>query len=210
MNLCEPRILLTGVNKISSLALFYLRAAFLMVKKPDDPRIMSTLETNLEYISEQASLREDEHDAFREFLSRKDAGEIDQAVHLLNKEVSAGIDCTSCGNCCSKLMISILPGERSVFAGHYGISQEEADEKYLSTSIGGKSIMTAMPCVFLDDKKCTIYSKRFTDCREFPHLHQPGFTRRLWATLTNYAICPIIYNVVEKLKVETGFVNGNQ
>jgi hypothetical protein len=65
-----------------------------------------------------------------------------------------------------------------------------------------------MPCHFLNNNKCTVYDYRFAGCREFPALHLPNFTKRLFTTFMHYDRCPIIYNVVEGLKKETGFMNN--
>jgi len=36
-------------------------------------------------------------------------------------------------------------------------------------------------------------------------LHKDNFTDRLFGTLMYYAMCPIIFNVVEELKMQSGF-----
>lgn len=126
-------------------------------------------------------------------------------VHRLNDEISPKIDCTLCGNCCKSLMVGIKPEERIFFAEHFQLSNEEAAEKYLATGINGDTIMSNMPCVFLKENSCTIYEDRFSDCREFPHLHQDGFVNRLFSVLSSYGMCPIVFNVVEAMKTELGF-----
>ncbi len=162
-------------------------------------------EINLANIGVLAAEREEENEAFRSFLEGRDPVMIDEQVAALNLLMAAQIDCTACGNCCRKLMISVSPVEEPFFAKHFKVTPDEARVKYLSTGLSGTHIMASMPCVFLNNNRCSIYESRFTDCREFPHLHQPGFTRRLWSTLTHYAMCPIIFNVVERLKTEVGF-----
>ena len=147
-------------------------------------------EINLKTIAILAAEREEENEAFRIFLEQCNPLRIDKQVAALNLLVSAKIDCTACGNCCRKLMISVLPVEEPFFAEHFKITPNQARNKYLSTGLSGAQIMASMPCVFLNNNRCSIYKNRFTDCREFPHLHKPGFARRLWSTLTHYSICP--------------------
>ena len=163
------------------------------------------MQTDLNIIAELADEREEENYAFRSFLKTKDSTQIDSIVHKLNEEISAAINCTTCGNCCSKLMISITEKEKNFFGKHFDLPQPEAEEKYLSTAMDGNAIMCNMPCVFLNEKKCSVYEDRFTDCREFPHLHQEGFTSRLFSVIRSYAMCPIVFNVVEELKDELNF-----
>jgi uncharacterized protein len=166
---------------------------------------LQPLQTDLSTIAALAEQREDEHYAFRSFLKMQDETEIDSIVHELNETISPEIDCTQCGNCCKSLMISITPPERSFFASHFNLPQQEANEKYLTQSAGGDTIMNTMPCIFLAENKCTVYEQRFTDCREFPHLHKPGFTSRMFSTIMYYGKCPIVFNVVEALKTRIGF-----
>ncbi len=164
-----------------------------------------TVETNLAVIAAAATAKGDEQYAFREFLKNRDSAETDRLVYRLNEAIAAQIDCTQCGNCCKSLMISISPAERPFFGSHFALPQPAAEALYLSRSMEGNTIMSQSPCVFLSDNKCTVYEQRFTDCREFPHLHQPGFTQRMFSMIMHYGTCPIIYNVLEALKTELGF-----
>jgi Fe-S-cluster containining protein len=166
---------------------------------------LQPIQTDLTTIAALAEEREDENYEFRSFLKMRDEDEVDTVVHQLNNEITPKIDCTQCGNCCKSLMISITPPERPFFARHFNLSQEEANTKYLTQSAGGDTIMNTMPCIFLADNKCTVYEQRFTDCREFPHLHKPGFTSRLFGMVMYYGKCPIVFNVMEALKTRMGF-----
>ncbi|MES2890364.1 MAG: YkgJ family cysteine cluster protein [Bacteroidota bacterium] len=166
---------------------------------------MNTVITNLDIISEVAAGREEENDQFGVWLKEEDAEEIDRLVHEINERVSEAVDCTACGNCCNSLMINVTPGETISCAQHLTISTETFKEKYIEESQGGIMIINTIPCHFLTEKRCTIYEHRFTECRDFPHLHKPGFTRRLFSTMMYYGMCPIIFNVVEELKEKLGF-----
>jgi Fe-S-cluster containining protein len=64
------------------------------------------------------------------------------------------------------------------------------------------AIINKMHCHFLHENKCTVYEARPTECRKFPGFRNAGFTKRLFAIFMHYERCPIIYNVVEKLKKE--------
>lgn len=164
------------------------------------------LQTDLIEIREISAEKEPENDRFRIFLKQQDGAQIDAIVHQLNEEVTAQIDCTQCGNCCKSLMINVTPGEVESLAINLQISLTAVKEKYIEESEQGKMIMNTIPCHFLSGTKCTIYQYRFTECREFPHLHKPHFSRRLFGTMMYYAMCPIIFNVVEKLKSALDFI----
>ena len=101
-------------------------------------------------------------------------------------------------------MINIEESDVERISNHLNITEENFKENYVESG-STMMIMNTIPCSFLKEKMCTVYEGRFTDCRQFPNLHSPGFQRRLFATLVNYEICPIIFNVIEQLKIITDF-----
>jgi Fe-S-cluster containining protein len=124
----------------------------------------------------------------------------------LNETISPQIDCTVCGNCCRSLMINVEESDAQRMADALRISVDEFDSTYVEkSSSGNMRIMNKIPCHFLHDNKCTEYEARPNECREFPGLHHPNFTGRLFATFMHYGRCPIIYNVVEGLKESLSF-----
>lgn len=135
---------------------------------------------------------------------------LDTLVHDLNDKITPLIDCTACGACCRGLMINVVTSEILPIAAHLKMSGSDFKEKFIEESSGGQMIINTIPCNFLSNSKCTVYEQRFTECREFPHLHKNNFKGRLFGTLVHYAMCPIIFNVVEELKVETGFKEGSE
>lgn len=168
---------------------------------------MSTfIETNLEKIASLAEKRQDENYRFRTFLKNRDDKKTDQVVHRLNDEISAQIDCTTCGNCCKTYMISLEKADITRLSGFLGITDEECMSKYLEVSQEERTIIfNKIPCHFLCENKCTVYAARPEDCRSYPHLHNENFTSRLYGVISNYAVCPIVFNVFERLKDEMRF-----
>lgn len=162
--------------------------------------------TDLDFIAAQAGLKSEENTHFLLSLRNHDSTELDKMAHAVNAEVSSGIDCTACGNCCQKLVINVTHEEVDMLAAHLNLTRASTKEKYIEESQGGNCFINTIPCHFLSDKKCTIYENRFTECRDFPHLHKPGFKARLAGTLNYYGSCPIIYNVVEEIKAKLGFL----
>lgn len=167
------------------------------------------IESDKEKIAKLSIIKQEENDAFRVFLKNRNAEKIDQLVFQINHEVEQIIDCTACGACCRGLMINVTQSESDAVAAHLEMNNYDFEEKYIEKSLGGQMIMNTIPCHFLSESKCTIYEKRFNECREFPHLHKPNFTDRLFGTLIHYSICPIIFNVVEELKTATQFFKDN-
>jgi Fe-S-cluster containining protein len=166
---------------------------------------LTNIITDLETISTSAAELEAENEAFLFFLKERDHAQTDRAVHEINDLVSPKIDCTACGNCCSSLMINVTEPETLSCSKHLDMPVADFKEKYIEVSQGGQMIINTIPCHFLENTRCSIYENRFTECRDFPHLHKPGFTTRFFSTMMYYSMCPIIFNVVETLKEKLGF-----
>lgn len=168
----------------------------------------TALETDLTAIANNAINREEENDHFLLFVRHMDGDALDAIAHSSYQQVSEAIDCTACGNCCRSLVINVTPAEVNDLAQHLKISTELTKERYIEESQQGNCFINTIPCHFLADNKCTIYEQRFTECRDFPHLHKPGFKGRLSGTLMHYGRCPIIYNVIEQMKRQLGFLES--
>jgi Fe-S-cluster containining protein len=164
------------------------------------------LVTDLERIKQLGRRREHENFDFRTFLKSHDMSDadLDALVHRINDEVTALIDCTECANCCVALRPALSDKDISEFAA--GLNQPEADfrDNYirLNSSEADSYEFNALPCPFLQDNLCTNYDHRPQDCRSFPHLHKERFRSRLFMVIDTYEICPIPFNVYERLKIE--------
>ncbi len=101
-------------------------------------------------------------------------------------------------------MINVTDEEADKLSHHLNESRTDFDNQYLEKG-SSMMVINAIPCHFLNGNKCSVYDNRFAGCREFPALHLPHFTKRLFTTFMHYNRCPIIYNVVEQLKTDTGF-----
>lgn len=162
--------------------------------------------TDLAFLAKMAVEKEEENDHFRRFLKHEDGAKVDDAAHRIYETVNAGIDCTLCGNCCKTLVVNITNEEISELSAFLAQPEPEVREKYIEESLAGNCFINSVPCHFLDGTKCSIYTHRFTECRDFPHLHKPGFSERFLGTLLHYGSCPIIYNVVEEVKRALDFI----
>jgi len=160
---------------------------------------------DLDYIKTKAGELSAENDQFQSFLRDLDSLSLDKAVFELSESIAPKIECTECGNCCKSLMVNIDEKEADHLAAHLGQNREEFDEKYLSKGESGNMVINAIPCHFLKENSCTVYSHRFAGCKEFPAFHVPDFNKRLFTTFMHYDRCPIIFNVIETLKIDSGF-----
>lgn len=165
------------------------------------------LQINHEHLEAYAASHAEENEHFKLFLKRMEPAEVDALVIALNKEVEAGIDCLACGKCCTRLMVNIDDAAITRLSERLNITESQFRERFVE---GGSfmSFLNAIPCQFLNGKACTVYDIRPDECRNFPQLDRPGFTTRMFGTFSHYGMCPIIFNVVEQLKIATGFLQG--
>lgn len=160
------------------------------------------VETNLERIRQLSEEHDDKNWEFRAYLKQCDADDIDSRVDPILKEVTAAIDCTQCGNCCTCLRPVLGEADVARLAEALSCAPTEFREQYTENDEDGACALRGKPCPLLEDKRCACYDARPEDCRSYPHLHKEGFTFRLASVIANCAICPIVFNVYERLKNE--------
>jgi Fe-S-cluster containining protein len=156
--------------------------------------------TDLKIIQSNAIEKEESNDQFIAFLKQQSSIDIDRHVHALSERITPLIDCTKCGNCCRSLMIQVNEEEITRLSGRLNLPEETFISQYVEKGMGDQMILNTIPCHFLEDNSCRVYEDRFSGCREFPALHLPHITSRLFTIFMHYGRCPIIYNVIEALK----------
>lgn len=163
------------------------------------------METNLNRIRELSKKKEDENWEFRAFIKGCDISseEIDLTAHKSYQRVAAVIDCKSCANCCREVQPVLDQADIKKFAKNLGLSVDQFKDQYLFKDKESEGfIFNKKPCPFLKDNLCLYYDYRPKDCISYPHLHKNGFVFRLIDVIHNYSICPIVFNVYERLKDE--------
>ena len=163
------------------------------------------LEADIGRIEEMTRQNEDEHRRYWSLLKRCDltTEEIDAIVHKHLREVSEQIECRQCGNCCKVFRPQLTPQDIVRLAGHLGIPEEEFVAEYIVEYEAGKGqFFKCAPCPFLRDNACTVHPGRPDVCRAYPTLYKKGFVRNLGITFSNCSVCPIVYNVYERVKME--------
>ncbi|PLX08687.1 MAG: hypothetical protein C0596_05125 [Marinilabiliales bacterium] len=153
------------------------------------------IEINLEKFRQLVEAKREENQRFRFFLEKQNPKPIDEIVHRLNREVTAKVDCVQCGNCCHNIRPVATDEELLQY-----VKPENLEELRYAYSI---------VCKNLNGNACTIYPNRYFECRAFPYLDRENFIQRIVGVLNNYELCPIVYHVVEELKLELNW-KGNR
>ncbi|NBW36888.1 MAG: YkgJ family cysteine cluster protein [Cytophagia bacterium] len=161
---------------------------------------------DLNTIREKSEELREENQRFKAFLKPIPVRDVDTYVQALEKEIAASIDCTTCGNCCKVLEPPVDQDEVQRLAKLKKISTDQFEKEFVGKEVGtGIHFLKCQPCIFLQNNACSIYENRPASCADYPHLHQPNIKYRWKSLMDNYAMCPIVYNVVEALKEKTEF-----
>jgi Fe-S-cluster containining protein len=159
--------------------------------------------TDLAQIERAAVAKEDENCSFQTFVKLElelSDRRLNTIVSETTAEVWKHIDCRTCANCCRSQYPTFSRPEVERIAAYIGLSAEALRTRYLTSDAdSGKYITRELPCPFLEGNLCAIYEVRPAVCAGYPHLHR-NFRSRLWQTLDNAAVCPIVFNVLESLK----------
>ena len=147
--------------------------------------------------------REDANWDSRSFLKGVDLDveELDAIVHRHYEDVSSRIDCCACGNCCREALPVLDVSDVARLASGLNLSEGEVLDRFLVPGEEEETFtFNRKPCPFLSGSRCTAYASRPDVCRSFPHLHKDEFVFRLAQVVENCSICPIVFNVFERLK----------
>jgi Fe-S-cluster containining protein len=167
---------------------------------------MTPLEIDIKIISRVSKIKENENFRFRSFLKGQDGEKVDRIAHRLNAEVESLIDCTSCGNCCENLRPCVNDLEIDALAKIDHVLRKYFIENFTEKDdFENIRYLKNIPCKYLNKKKCSVYVDRPEDCRSYPHIQKGSFNSRTLRIIGNYGICPIVFNVWERLKTEFKF-----
>jgi Fe-S-cluster containining protein len=165
--------------------------------------------TDLGEVLRLGTAKAQENVAFRRYLSARHY--TDQPFQILASEVQRHVDCTACANCCRHSVVSVNQQDITRIAQHLGATPETVTRLYTEPDPDAPTLRilktSADGCIFLKGNRCRIYEARPKTCRDFPHVgldaHSLGArasSHARWA-----ALCPIVYNAIERYKHVTHF-----
>ena len=162
--------------------------------------------TNPTKVQRLAEELQDENWTFRAWIKSDfclDDEQLMSVVQWLAEDVTAQIDCTTCANCCQVLAPSLNQDDLQRLARALDLDVTTLQTTYLRQDESGIWELPA-PCPLLDGKLCRVYDARPKPCREYPHLYN-DFRSHSIARIHDTFICPIVFNVVEGMKVDLGW-----
>jgi len=159
-------------------------------------------------VKKRAKLKENENYAFRTYLKiHVNPLELDDRFHELHEELFSVYDCDQCRNCC-KMYCGLIPQEDiKKAAGHFSISEEEFIDQYLEYDPVEMTYKTRhRPCDFLKENgDCALGECKPENCRKYPYTDQPDRMGSLLSIIESAAVCPVVYEILERLKEEYHF-----
>lgn len=170
--------------------------------------------TDLAIIAAQADLHRDDYEAFSYYIDivweregRPDA-ELDALLNTLAAEVVPQIDCTACAHCCRTITVGLTPDDIPPLSAALTQPPEQVIAAYVDRESAPRwdewGIMRGAPCPLLRGNLCSVYARRPQSCRDYPAF-TPDFRWLRDDILRGVGRCPIIYNVIERLKIALGW-----
>jgi Fe-S-cluster containining protein len=161
---------------------------------------MKKLVTDLTFIAAQTTQKNQVFKELNPIIKKIPLTRFDALVQPIVARVTAGIDCTQCGNCCKQQEPGVTVSEIEKLATLNHQSTTEFMAAHVAWDREGVSFLCTQPCIFLNQTVCSVYSSRPQACADFPGLHRPRLKWRMRQVEENYTLCPIVYNVVEQLR----------
>lgn len=156
----------------------------------------------------EAQKKERENLEFRTFLKcNADEKELDEKFFRLHHELFAGYECDRCRNCCKMYYGSIPKADIEKNAVLLGITTDEFMKRYLKDEDSEGNYQTKhKPCDFLkEDGTCELGDCKPESCKKYPYTDQPERLQSLYSVLDVVSVCPVAFEIYERLKKEYGF-----
>ena len=163
--------------------------------------------TDLVQIRRLGEKRREENQQFRIWMKRHSF--VEKRFRDVADTVEHSTDCTTCANCCRVATTQITERDVDPLSKHLGVKANVFLRDYTTETPDEGRILKRNEngCVFLDGTLCSVYENRPQTCRLFPHLVKGNgsLVSRMWHMPDRAVYCPIVFNTLEELKVETGF-----
>ncbi len=156
----------------------------------------------------ESKKKENENLAFRTYLKcHADEETLDRQFRELHEELFASYDCSRCRNCCKMYAGSIPEEDVDRDAKCLGMTREQFMDTYLQDKTAdGKYQTKHMPCDFLEsDGSCRLGDCKPDSCKKYPYTDQPERLQSLYSVLNVIEVCPVAFEIYERLKKEYHF-----
>lgn len=156
-----------------------------------------------EKVWEEFAKKEDENYSFRAYLkSHADSDELDEQFRRLHEELFSTYDCSTCRNCCRAYAPRFDDVEIVKVMEYLGLTQEAFVDSFRARIPEGSGD-EHQSCLFLEKGgECRIEPCRPSVCRDYPYTSKPGRLSSLYSVLDEAKVCPVVFEMLERLKAE--------
>ena len=152
----------------------------------------------------EAKKKENENLRFRTFLKcNADEEELDRQFSELHAELFEKYDCSRCRNCCKSYHAELMSHEVQKATDYLEMDEKDFIQTYLSKNeVEDKYESQNAPCDFLQKNgNCILGECRPDSCKKYPYTNQPERMHSLLGVLNIITVCPVAYEIWERLKV---------
>lgn len=156
----------------------------------------------------EAKKKENENIEFRTFLKcNADEEELDKQFKMLHEELFANYDCNRCRNCCKMYHGSIPIEDLKQDAELLNMTKEQFIDTFLvKNEIENTYETRNKPCNFLSEGgNCKLGECKPESCKKYPYTDQPERLQSLYSVLNAVEVCPVAFEIYERLKKEYHF-----
>ncbi len=159
-------------------------------------------------LAARAKCKEDENYVFRTYLkNHADPEELDRQFLELHNKLFSSYDCNSCRNCCKEYSGNLSDEDITKCALKFKMTSDDFKAQYLHKNQEGSYDTNHQPCDFLqEDGSCLLGECKPVNCVDFPFTARPDRWSSLFGIVSNASICPVVFEMLEILKAEYGFV----
>ncbi|KGL63123.1 YkgJ family cysteine cluster protein [Polaribacter sp. Hel1_85] len=160
------------------------------------------MEKRLEQLPKLAEESRKENLKYFANLKKRVPKNLDYVMQEIHDAEFEKTDCLECGNCCKTTSPIFTDKDVERISKHLKMKVAAFTKQYLERDEDDFMVLKTAPCSFLDesDNTCFIYDVRPKACAEYPHTNRRKFIGITDLTVTNTAICPAAYSIVEELK----------
>lgn len=165
------------------------------------------MEKDPEVVRDLARKFEDQNWRFRSYLKmslRLSHRRIDATAARFGREAQDQMDCTTCAACCRNNWVPVDDHETGRLAARLNMEVDDFRARYVTADEVGEPGIDARPCPFIEGNLCSVYEDRPDVCRGYPYVGG-NIVFRMSGIIERAATCPIIFDMLERLKTELGY-----